>query len=84
MSALQALKDDCKSRGWKINTRTRNLASGPKLYIRIRGTEEQGAYPHTRVSRVVKEHFPESYLTSGGCGGLTGEVDLTYAEGPPM
>lgn len=77
---LHELRTECESRNWTLNVRTRKLAGGPKRYFRIRGKHIDGAYPHNLVRAVVKKHFPSAYLTSGSCGGLTGTVDLTYAE----
>lgn len=70
----EAVRTTLKERGLKVSIRDRKLSSGPKLFFTVECPEGNLWQRHNEVTNVIREHFPEASMTSGG------PSTRTYAE----
>jgi len=79
---MKKLRDDQKveetvealrKHGFKVSVRRRKLAAGVKIYLVVRG-EGGNIVRRDLVMPIIREEFPDAYMTSGGfCGWSTGD-----------
>jgi hypothetical protein len=56
-----------KTHGFKVLVRHRKLAKRKKTYLVVRGPGGNIVY-RDLVMPIIREHFPDAYMTSGGFG----------------
>jgi hypothetical protein len=69
VAAVKSIKEELATAGLKVKVTRRKLASGTKIYFTI--TPPVSLDRRTDIARnysrnVIKMHFPEAILTSGG------------------
>lgn len=68
VAAIKSIKEELATAGLKVKVTRRKLASGTKIYFTIAPPVSLGRpdVPRKYSRDVIRMHFPEASLTSGG------------------